>query len=190
MSTPRIGLIFNGVWSHYTFAKATKYRSLYELLYVHDLGEQDLDRFDALVIPFQSHHGAIARHRDRIYNFLRSGKKIFIEGDSSANWLDATWEDRPVNNYWWVKHPDRPPVSETDFRHPIYRNLSARHAFWHFHGVYTKVPEHATILQRSVDGEVVTWETTAYGGVLLASYRYRQENEYSRTRLSIPLTDI
>jgi hypothetical protein len=33
-------------------------------------------------------------------------KKIVVEGDSSANWLDATWEDRPVNNYWWVDDPN------------------------------------------------------------------------------------
>ena len=124
----KIGLIFNGVWSHYTYAKATKYRELYELLYVHDLSSEKLAAVDALAIPFQSNHKAIALHKDLIYDFLAKGKKVFVEGDSSATWLDASWEDRPVNNYWWVKDPNNPPVSETNYEHPVYQGLSPRQA--------------------------------------------------------------
>ena len=165
----KIGLIFNGVWSHYAFAKATKYRDIYKLLYVHDLCAEDLEGLEALAIPFQSHHEALSAHKDLIYNFLTQGKKIFVEGDSSANWLEATWEDRPVNNYWWVKNPENPPVSVTDDRHPIYQGLKARHAFWHYHGVYTAIPSHASVIQRDQKGDIVTWETSHYGGQLLVT---------------------
>lgn len=165
----KIGLLFNGVWSHYAFAKATKYRDLYELLYVHDLTAEALEGMDALVIPFQSNHKAIAERKHLIYDFLASGRKVFVEGDSSATWLDAQWADRPVNNYWWVTDPENPPVSDTDYSHPIYQGLKPRHAFWHFHGVYTQVPAHARVIQRSSAGEIVTWETDHYGGTLLAT---------------------
>ena len=165
----KIGLIFNGVWSQYAFAKATKYRDIFELLYIHDLEYSQLQSLEALVIPFQSNHRAISEKRDMIYHFLASGKKVFVEGDSSARWLNATWEDRPVNNFWWVKDPHNPPVSDTDFTHPVYRGLSARHAFWHFHGVYTDVPPEARIIQRNVDGEIVTWTTEKHGGILMAT---------------------
>ncbi|MCB0620346.1 MAG: hypothetical protein KDC41_16880 [Saprospiraceae bacterium] len=169
MNTFRIGLIFNGVWSQYAYAKATKYRDLYELLYVHELDRAMLERVDALAIPFQSNHRAIAQRQDLIYDFLAAGKRIFVEGDSSAAWLKASWEDRPVNNYWWVKDPHHPPLSETDDSHPIYRDLSARQSFWHYHGVYTRVPDHAWIVQRNVEGEVITWQTGHYGGSLLVT---------------------
>jgi len=165
----KIGLLFNGVWSQYTFAKATKYRDLYELIYVHDLSQEHLARVEALAIPFQSNHKAIAERQDLIYNFLAAGKKVFVEGDSSAHWLDADWADRPVNNFWWVKDPTNPPVSDTDYTHPIYAGLTPRQAFWHYHGVYTRMPEHARVLQRNVDDEVITWETDHYGGTLLAT---------------------
>jgi hypothetical protein len=165
----KIGLIFNGVWSHYAFAKATKYRELFELLYVHDLDGAQLAHLDALVIPFQSHHVAIAQHKHLIYGFLAAGKRVFVEGDSSASWLDATWEDRPVNNYWWVTDPSNPPVSETDFTHPIYAGLQPRHAFWHYHGVYTRIPDHARTIQRDLSGAIVTWETSYFGGALLVT---------------------
>jgi len=165
----KIGLIFNGVWSHYAFAKATKYRDIYELLYVHDLNAESLKRFDALAIPFQSNQKALSKHKNLIYKFLEDGKKIFVEGDSSSEWIDAKWEDRPVNNYWWVKDPNNPPVSLTDQGHQIYLGLKARHSFWHYHGVYTKVPEHAHVIQRNVDGDVVTWQTKQYGGTLMAT---------------------
>ena len=169
MRAKKIGLIFNGVWSQFTFAKATKYRELYELLYIHDLNAEMLSKVDALAIPFQSNQKAISRKKDLIYAFLAQGKKVFVEGDSSTNWLEATWADRPVNNYWWVKDPNNPPVSVTDFSHPIYEDLKPRHAFWHYHGVYTQVPEHAQIIQKTTENEVVTWQTDYYGGTLLAS---------------------
>ncbi len=169
MSQQKIGLLFNGVWSQYAFAKATKYRELYTLLYVHDLDAAQLDAVDALVIPFQSNHKAFARHRELLYGFLAQGKRVFVEGDSSALWLDATWEDRPVNNFWWVKDPHNSPVSATDHSHPIYTGLQPRHAFWHYHGVYTRVPAHAEIIQKNVDGDIVTWQTDHFGGTLLVT---------------------
>ncbi len=164
-----IGLIFNGVWSHYTFAKAPKYRNLYRLIYIHDLDEQSLDGLEALVIPFQSNHKVLAARQGLVYQFLKAGKKVFLEGDSTADWLDAQWEDRPVNNFWWVKEPDKPPVSVTDYSHPIYQGLSQRHACWHTHGVYSRVPEHATVVQTNAEGEVISWETRHYGGPLFAT---------------------
>lgn len=73
---PKIGLIFNGVWSQYSYAKATKYKDHYTLLYIHDLNKKMLDEVDALAIPFQSNHKALALHKDLIYDFLASGKDI------------------------------------------------------------------------------------------------------------------
>lgn len=109
-----IGLLFNGVWSQYAFAKAGKYQHLYRLLYVHDLTEASLQDLKAIAVPFQSNQAAIRERKGLIYDFLKQGGKVFVAGDSSADWLDAQWEDRPVNNYWWVKDPNNPPVSQTD----------------------------------------------------------------------------
>lgn len=165
----KIGLVFNGVWSHYAFATAPKYRDIFKLLYVYDINEEMINDLDAICIPFQSNHKALAEKKDLLYNFLKEGKKIFIEGDSSANWLDAQWEDRPVNNYWWVRDPNNPPVSHTNYDHPLYKGLKPRHACWHTHGAYTRLPEHANIIQTNNDKEVITWETNEYGGTLLVT---------------------
>lgn len=165
----RIGLIFNGVWSQYTMATAPKYRSLYELIYVRQLAETDLTSFDALVIPFQSNQAAIAKQKSVLYQFLAMGKKIAVFGDSSPLWLEANWEDRPVNNYWWVENPENPPIAETDFKHAVFAGLKPRHACWHVHGVYTLIPDQAKILQRTGSGEIITWQTEQYGGILFAS---------------------
>jgi len=164
-----IGLLFNGVWSHYVFATAPKYRDLYDLIYVHDLDFERIRELSALAIPFQSNHRAIAERKDAIYRFLAGGGKVFVEGDSSPDWLDAQWEDRPVNNWWWVTDPNSPPISETDYEHPIFRGLIPRHACWHTHGVYTRIPENARIVQTNDKGEVISWETTRYGGTLFAT---------------------
>lgn len=165
----KIGLIFNGVWSHYTFAKAPKYKNIFELIYVYDLSDELVKDFDALVIPFQSNQKELSNKKDVLYHFLAQGKKIFIEGDCTNNWLDAVWEDRPVNNYWWVTNPNTPPVTETDFSHPVYTGLKPRHACWHTHGAYTKIPEGAQVIQRNAAGEIISWQTDKYGGVLFAT---------------------
>lgn len=164
-----IGLVFNGVWSHYTFATAPKYKELIKLIYVHDFDKAALNGLEALIIPFQSNQKAIAKRKDLIYDFLAKGKKVFIEGDSSMDWVDAKWEDRPVNNYWWVKNPKNPPISETDFTHPIYKGLTARHSCWHTHGAYTSLPDQAKMIQKHPNGEIISWETNQYGGTLFAT---------------------
>ncbi|MBC8085369.1 MAG: hypothetical protein H7Z21_19395 [Hymenobacter sp.] len=166
---PNIGLIFNGVWSHYALATAPKYRALYRLLYVHDLEAAAVRDLAALVVPFQSNHRALTASKALLYDFLRAGKKVFVEGDSSPAWLDAQWEDRPVNNYWWVTDPTNPPVAHTDFTHPVYQGLTPRQACWHTHGVYTRVPASAEIIQTNAAGDVITWQTHEYGGTLLVT---------------------
>ena len=165
----KIGLIFNGVWSQYAMATAPKYRDIYTLIYVYDLDHEAVAGLDALVIPFQSNQLALTAKKAVIYDFLAAGKKVFVEGDSSTAWLDARWEDRPVNNYWWVETPNQPPVSQTDYSHPVYQGLTPRQACWHTHGVYTEVPTHAQIIQTNDAGEVISWQTTHYGGTLFAT---------------------
>ncbi len=165
----KIGLIFNGVWSHYTFATAPKYKELIKMIYVYDLSENELNGLDALIVPFQSNQKELAKHKDLMYDFLKNGKKVFVEGDTSMDWIDAKWEDRPVNNYWWVDDPNNPPVHETDFSHPIYNGLTPRQSCWHTHGLYTSMPSEARAIQRKKDGEIITWETNQYGGILMAT---------------------
>ncbi|MGV3608041.1 MAG: hypothetical protein ACO1RA_16670 [Planctomycetaceae bacterium] len=166
----KIGLIFNGVWSQYALATAPKYANIYDLVYVHDLGKIALDGYDALVIPFQSHQAALADHKHLLYDFLHQGKKVAVFGDSSPQWLEnAFWEDRPVNNYWWVADPSCPPITKTNAEHPVFRGLLPRHACWHVHGVYRQIPSHAEVIQSNGDGEVITWETHEFGGTLFVS---------------------
>jgi len=169
MSHAPIGLLFNGVWSQYALASAPKYQQHYELLYVHELTMDQLQDRAAIVIPFQSHQEAIFRHKDLLYRFLADGKKIVVFGDSTPKWIDAQWEDRPVDNYWWVKDPNNPPVAHTDHTHPVFNGLQPRHACWHVHGVYTRIPSEARVLQSNQQGEIISWETNQFGGTLFAS---------------------
>lgn len=168
MADKPIGLIFNGVWSHYAVATAPKYRDLLELVYLHDLDRRSLLGFRGLIVPFQSDHETLARHRAKLYEFLAAERKIAVFGDS-AHWIDAEWADRPVDNYWWAKQSVRPSIAHTRFDHPLFTGLTERQACWHHHGVYTRIPPHAEVLQQNDDGEVIAWQTTAYGGTLLAA---------------------
>lgn len=165
----KIGLLFNGVWSHYTFATAPKYSEVIKLIYIHDLSDEALEGLEGLLIPFQSNQEVIVENKQVIYDFLAKGKKVFVEGDSTLDWIDAEWVDRPTNNYWWVENPNNPPISDTDFSHPVYQGLTPRHSCWHTHGSYISTPKNARVIQTKPDGEIITWETDEYGGTLMAT---------------------
>ncbi len=165
----KIGLVFNGVWSHYAVATAPKYRDIYELVYIHDLTFDAIKHLGALIIPFQSHQHELERRKEHLYRFLAADGKIAVFGDSTPLWLDAQWEHRPTNNYWWVTDPTNPPVSHTNHEHPVYQGLAPRHACWHIHGVYTSLPKGSEVIQKNDEGEIITWQTKHYGGVLFAS---------------------
>lgn len=139
------------------------------MIYVHDLPRADLAVLDALVIPFQSHQEALEANRATFYQFLSSGKKIAVFGNSTPAWLDAEWQDRPVDNYWWIADPAKPPVTETNYDHPVFCGLKPRHACWHTHGAYVRLSDHAEVIQRNAAGETITWQTREYGGVLFVS---------------------
>jgi hypothetical protein len=161
-----IALLFNGVWSHYVFARADKYAPHYELLYKDDIARLD---HKALIVPFQTDHTHLARHRETLEAHLAKGRTIAFFGDADLTWLGAHWEHRPIDNSWWKHTPDRPPIIDTDRTHPLYAQLSVRHGGWHHHGVYTRVPDNAHIIQRSRAGEIVTWQAPVHQGLVFAS---------------------
>lgn len=160
-----IAMLFNGVWSQFAVATAPKYRAFFELLYVHEFDTERLAPFRGLVIPFQNDHDAIAKRRDAITRLLASGGRVAVFGNG-GEWLGARWESRPVDNAWWLRTPSRPPVEDTDFAHPLFAGLTPRECGYHHHGVYTRIPDGARVLQRSRDREIVSWSTTRLGGEL------------------------
>jgi hypothetical protein len=51
----------------------------------------------------------------------------------------------------------------------VFLGLSARHSCWHVHGIYSRIPEDAQVLQTNSEGEIITWQTSRYGGTLFVS---------------------
>lgn len=164
-----IALIFNGVWSQQAFAQMEPYHHHYDLVYIHSLTADQLNAYEAAVVPFQSSQSGLLAKRALFFDWLAQGKKLAVFGDNPTGFLPAIWEERPVNNYWWKTDPHQPPIAWTDRDHPIYQKLQTRHACWHHHGVYTQIPEAARIIQHNQNQEVITWETKEFGGCLLAS---------------------
>lgn len=152
-----VGLIYNGVWSQKACAEDPRFHDLIDLVYIHDVTTATLASYAVICVPFQSNQPALAAQRDAFFDFLAQGGTLCVFGDTTPDFLPATWADRPVDNYWWKTHPDQPPITWTQTDHPLYGELAMRHACWHHHGVYTAVPESADILQRSAAGEVVSW---------------------------------
>ncbi|NJK89163.1 MAG: hypothetical protein HC923_06990 [Myxococcales bacterium] len=147
---------------------SAKYRDALRVLYVHDLETEPLDRLRAVVVPFQTHHGQMRRCLPRLLHFAERGGTVVVFGDGWLDDLGATWEPRPLDNSWWKRNPEDPPV-RTVRAHALLQTIERRSASFHHHGVYVTTPVNAETVQVSRAGEVVSWDLRLGNGRIFAS---------------------
>lgn len=177
MSNPsggkKIAGLYNGVWSQYMVYTSEKYSPYFEMVYMGDIAEHNLNDYAALYVPFQSNMDGLAAARDQIEAYLNDGGTVIIEGMCDRRLFPfAAWEHRHLDQDWWMTDKTNFPctVEEAGAEHPVFRDLSMFHANWHNHGVYTEIPDTAVVLQRSREGEVVTWtDEKRYAGTIFAT---------------------
>ena len=169
----KIAGLYNGVWSQYMVFTSEKYAPFFDMLYVGDLASHDLNEYAALYIPFQSNMDALGDRSEQIEEYLNAGGTVIVEGLSDKRFFPfAAWEHRHLDQDWWMTDKSNYPctVEEAGKKHPVFKDLSMFHSNWHNHGVYTTIPDTAEVLQRSREGEVVTWtDERRYKGRIFAT---------------------
>lgn len=167
----KIAGLYNGVWSQYLVYSSEKYRPFFDIVYMGDLPACDLTQYAALYIPFQSNMDGLAERREQIEEYLEAGGTVIVEGNCDERLFPfARWEHRHLDQDWWMTDKSNYPCTVENPEHPVFRNLSMYHANWHNHGVYTVVPDTAEVLQRSREGEAVTWvDERRYKGRIFAT---------------------
>ena len=152
------------------FAAAAARQGLLEPVALADLTLDRVRRYRALIVPFGAHHSRLSDRRAVLFEFLRMGGRVLLQADAPVPWLsDAVWEDRPGRNYWWMTHEQRAAAPRVDSSHPAYLGMRAPHECWHSRGAYTHLPVGAHIIQRHPHGDVLTWQTAQFGGLLLVT---------------------
>jgi len=159
----RLAMLYGGSLPEYRTINEPKYHRWFsEVIYLLDLPETDLSRFDGLLVPEGSHHVKLEAASDQIRRFLEDGGTVILFGDQPTTWLPGLdWEFRPAGDSGELvaRHPD----------HSFYPYLTLEDATWHHHGVFHP-PVGAEALLATQDGRAVLYlDRVSTRGTLLAA---------------------
>lgn len=159
----RIGAIYSGV-SYQKFLLDTKEAASIEPTYICSLSEMDFGLFDILLILRGSDQEILLRNRDKLIDFLNSGKILICFGETFTNWLPY---------YEWkfdLEHDIGPYKFVVD--HPILGGLKPEDVEFHSdrtcsHGHYIP-PKNAKVFVETLDGKAVgIIDNTSFKGTLV-----------------------
>lgn len=154
----RLAVLYAGsAFQHRTLNEPKYRRDIDEIVYLLDLPDVDLARFDALLIPDRMHHERLAESKDQIVEYLNRGGNVIALGEQPNAWLPGVrWEHRPTNFWWWLD-PNTPSGLVLDAPdHSLFRYITLADATWHQHGVFWP-PDGADVLISMEDGGAVLY---------------------------------
>lgn len=160
----RVASVYNGSSAHHRALHEPKYAKwLAGTVYLPELANADLSRFDGLILPERQHHGCLEHARPKLIEFLESGKTLAVLGDQSVygeqpvGWLPGIhWEDRPLN-YWWWRDPEADSGLVAHHQgHSFWRYLDLPAATWHQHGGF-RAPKGAEVLITNPEGLAILY---------------------------------
>ncbi|MGO0122384.1 hypothetical protein [Desulfothermobacter acidiphilus] len=165
----RIGFVYSGVSYQHALLLQDKYRSKFVSLSVCRLGETDLSVFHVLFFPRGTDQEMAYACREKIKEFLLSGKMVIALGEITEPWL-------PGCHWAGVVPEDDGPVVIKKV-HPILRGLKPEDLHWHrgatgwcCHGHFVPPPG-AEVLVTNLRGDPLLYvdRHSAAPGVIVAS---------------------
>lgn len=155
----KIAVMYSGSSQHWRTYKTSEFAQyIDQLIPVRQLEEENLDAFDVLIIPSQSHTGLLDKNIQKIYDFANTGKVVVTFGPQHRDWLPMhNWESRPTNFWWWLEPNADSGLRLVEATHDLFKNyLTLEDATWHQHGVYWP-SEGCEVLVSTDDGGAVLY---------------------------------
>jgi hypothetical protein len=160
----RLGVIYNGAFPEQRVAANPKYRKwLAGCVYLPLLTEEDLSRYDALIVPEGTHHRRLQDATPQLLEYLESGRTLLVFGDQPVSWLPGL--------EWQFRVARRPEPGELVVGNPE----SGFHAavgyddMYHHHGVFS-APEGSEALLSTPDGRAVVYvDRVSTAGTIFAT---------------------
>ena len=165
----RIAVLYTGnSHQHRTFTEPKYKQYIEEIIYLPKLQENDLDRFDVLIVPSQLHQKLVANHMDSIHTFLNQGKVVIALGAQSNDWFAGHhWEFRPTNFWWWLEPGAKSGLVMTKPEHDLFRYIKLEDATWHYHGVFFPKHEVDSLIDIENDGSIFYVDKQSTKGTLI-----------------------
>ncbi|WP_040952249.1 hypothetical protein [Gorillibacterium massiliense] len=165
----RIAVLYAGSsHQHRTFTDPKYKPYIEEMVYLPKLTENDLERFDILIVPSQIHQGMITRHMHAIQSFLQQGKIAVALGAQPNPWFSGhRWEFRPTNFWWWREPEAKSGLVLTKPEHDLFNYIQLEDATWHYHGVFFPEHEVESLIKIENDGSILYVDKKSTSGTLI-----------------------
>jgi hypothetical protein len=160
----RLAALYGGSFPERRVMDQPKYRRwLAEVIYLLDLPETDLGRFDGLLVPEGLHHLRLQAAAPQIGAFLDCGGTVLLFGDQPLAWLPGLdWQ------FGEARRPGPGDLVAQQRGHSFHRHLSLDDV-WHHHGVFHP-PAGAEVLLATANGDAVLYlDQSSTPGTLLVT---------------------
>lgn len=169
-----IAAVYGGSAHHYRALTQDKYAKYLDggLLYLPELAEVDLTRYEALLIPERLHRGLLEKAASRILELLDAGGTVvsFSGGEPVPEFLPGVrWKHSPTNYWWWLKRGASLGLGSPAPSHSLFDYLQLSDCTWHYHGVLDP-PRGAEVLVTLPSGQALLYvDRVSTAGTLIVS---------------------
>lgn len=113
------------------------------LVYLPDLANTDLTRFDGVIVPDRLHGRLLDAARPQLLDVLDRGGTLIVFGEQApiraqpSGWLPGVeWEQRPTNFWWWLEQNADSGLRQHCPDDAIWSHMTLDDATWHQRGVF------------------------------------------------------
>ncbi len=167
-----IAMIDGGLYFHDVTAKDPRYAGyLAATPYVLDLETFDFAAYDAVIVPCRIPPSRMQAHADRLRAYLDGGGTVVSLAATGAQTFlpGVTWEDTPVNFWWWLD-PEAEPFTTLDAPdHPLFDHIDQSACTWHHHGVLHPPKGAQALVSRKDGGSLLYVDEVSTNGRLVVS---------------------
>ncbi|WP_321337103.1 hypothetical protein [uncultured Cohaesibacter sp.] len=133
-----------------------------EILYIRDVAQADLSRFDTLIIPCRTNAYHLAPLSEQLQTFMKRGGRLVVMGETFPDrWLPhVNFEAMETNFWWWLEDGAELGVQIAP-DHPIASHVTAKSATWHLHGTLDPLNDNQKCLIATKEGACLMFEDVA-----------------------------
>lgn len=148
--------------------KNAKYANFFdERIYLLDLSEAKLDRFDYVAVASRLNYDFLLKNKKKIESYLDNGGNLIVFGEMPKVWLKGVrWRNYPVNFWWWVTPNADLPLYACNPRHKLFEKITPDDAKWHYHGVFYPPIGSEKILVNELNESIIYKDNVSFSGNL------------------------
>ncbi|PVB60175.1 hypothetical protein [Labrenzia sp. 011] len=148
-----VGAIDGGTYFHHRTLTEAPFETCFdEIVYIGDVAQTDLSRFDILFLPCRLNSLLIAPLKGQLVAYMQGGGTLIVMGEIFPDrWLDGI-EFTPcqTNFWWWITGEKGPAPRIANPSHALMKNMTASAATWHLHGHFAPKPEQEALIEDDI----------------------------------------